>query len=179
MSNGFGQNPKGQTVYGGPTIQTSEGTVYNGPVAGGTVYQGPNTPGAYNPPPQAPRFAVPTVNVGARRGSNIFYWIAGITALRTLLLFAGVQQLTLGANRMVAADPRSILMVNALIIAIFVALGVFTRRGAKMALVIGMLLYAADTVLLLVGDASANAIYIVVHALFLYSLFNAYRQFAD
>jgi hypothetical protein len=179
MSNGFGQNPKSQTVYGGPTIQTKEGTVYNGPVAGGPVYQGPAATTPYNPSLQALRSAPRAVNAGARKGSNIFYVIAGFTAVRTLLLFAGVQQLTLGANRMVAGDPQSILMVNGLIIAIFVALGIFTRRGSKTTLLIGMLLYAADTVLLLIGDASANAIYIGVHALFLYYLFSAYRQFAD
>lgn len=176
---GFGQNSKSQTVYDGPTIQTSEGTVYNGPVPGGTVYQGSAPTTAYNPALQALRSARPTVNVGARKGASIFFVIAGFTALRTLLLFAGVQQLTLGANRMVADDPRSILIVNGLIIAIFVGLGIFTRLGSKMALMIGMLLYAADTVLLLIGDAGGNVVFIGIHVLFLYYLFNAYRQFAD
>ena len=77
MSNGFGQNPKSQTVYGGPTIQTKEGTVYNGPVAGGPVYQGPAATTPFDPSLQALRSAPRAVNAGARKGSNIFYVIAG------------------------------------------------------------------------------------------------------
>jgi hypothetical protein len=180
MSNaGFGQGPKQETIYGGSNIKTSEGTVYNGPV-GGTVYQGPAQTNGYSPSAQAPRMATPaTGNAGARKGAGIFFVIAGFTALRTLLLFAGVQQLTLGANRMVAENPSMILIVNAVVIGIFVLLGVLTKRGSKAALLIGMLLYAADLVLLLLGNAGANVVYIVVHGLFLFYLFNAYRQFGD
>jgi hypothetical protein len=166
------------TVYNGPSVPASGGTVYKGPAPGGTVYNG----AAAGAPPTSRYAAAPAatgVNVGARKGANIFYVIAGFTALRTLLLFAGVQQLTLGANRMVAGDQTSILMVNAVVIGIFVALGIFTQRGYKVAVLIGMALYGIDTVLLVMGDASANIIFIGVHLLFIYYLFNAYRQFAD
>ena len=185
MSNGFGQSPKKQsaqgTVYGGPTIQTSEGTVYNGPAVPprGGVYNGAGA-GTANPAlGSLSRLKTPSANAGARKGAGIFYVIAGFTALRTLLLFLGVQQLTLGANRMFAGDMQSVLIINGLIVGIFLALGVFTGKGSKLALMIGMLLYAADLALLFIGDASANIVYIVVHVLFLLYLFSAYRQFAD
>src|SRR5215472_2026595 len=144
-SSSFGQGPKKETIYSGPAPST-QGTVYNGPAAGGTVYngpvggtayQGPTGGNGYNPSAQGAQL----VNAGARKGARIFYVIAGFTALRTLLLFAGVQQLTLGANRMVEGNPQLILMVNVVVIGIFVALGVFTQRGSKTALLIGMLLY--------------------------------------
>jgi len=169
--------PAKGTVYNGPSVPATGGTVYNGPTQGGTVY------GGAAPAATTPRYsagpAATSINIGAKKGASLFYVIAGFTALRTILLFTGVQQLTLGANRMFAGDTTSILMVNAVVIGIFVALGVFTQRGNKVALMIGMALYAIDMALLLIGDAAGNIIYIVVHALFLYYLFNAYRQFAD
>jgi len=168
--------PAKGTVYNGPSIPATGGTVYNGPAPGGTVHGGPAagaTTSRYSPP------AGMAGNIGAARGAKLFYVIAGFTALRTLLLFTGVQQLTLGANRMVAGDTTSILMVNAVVIGIFVALGVVTQRGSKAALLIGVALYIIDTVLLLMGDVTANSVYIVVHVIFLYQLFKAYRQFAD
>jgi hypothetical protein len=169
--------PAKGTVYNGPSVPSTGGTVYNGPAVGGTVNGGP-TAGAATPRYSAGPAAT-AINVGAKKGANLFYVIAGFTALRTVLLFTGVQQLTLGANRMFAGDMTSILMVNAVVIGIFVLLGVFTQRGSKVALMIGMALYVIDTVLLLMGDVTANVIYIGVHVLFLYYLFNAYRQFAD
>jgi hypothetical protein len=174
----FRQGGQKGTVYNGP-LPPAKGTVYNGPsvpATGGTVY---NEPAAGSTTPRYSAGAPPAINVGAKKGASIFYVIAGFTALRTLLLFTGVQQLTLGANRMFAGDLTSILMVNAVVIGIFVALGIFTQRGSKPALLIGIALYAIDMGLLLMGDATANIIYIGVHALFLYYLFNAYRQFAD
>jgi hypothetical protein len=168
--------PAKGTVYNGPSVPPAGGTVYNGPTPGGTVYSG-SAAGATTR--RYSTGAASAINVGAKKGANIFYVIAGFTAVRTLLLFTGIQQLTLGANRMFAGDTTSILMVNAVVIGIFVVLGVFTQRGSKVALLIGMALYAIDTVLLLMGGAAANVIYIGVHVLFLYYLFNAYRQFAD
>jgi hypothetical protein len=189
-SGGFGQGPKKETVYsgpvpgsqgtvyGGPTTNTTEGTVYNGP-GSGSVYQGPTSASGYGPAMQSVRQGTPSVNAGARKGAGIFFVISAFTALRTILLFAGVQQLTLGANRIAEGDIQLILIINVVVIAIFVTLGVLTKRGSKTALLIGMLLYGADLVLLLVSNAGANVIYIVVHGLFLFYLFNAYRQFTD
>jgi hypothetical protein len=84
----------------------------------------------------------------------------------------------LGANRAVAGDMQSILLVNLVAIAIFALLGVFTQNGSKAALVIGMVLYGLDTALLLINPGG-NIVFIAVHGYFLYRLFNAYRQFAD
>src|SRR5215471_2638561 len=163
-SGGFGQGtnkgtvyggpaPTGQgTVYGGTSVKTSEGTVYNGPV-GGTVYQGPTAT-----PSIGARSATATPvtsNAAAVRGAKIFYLIAGMTVLRTVLIFAGVQILTSATSQGPAA-MAGLLMVNALVIAVFVLLGFFAQRGSKIAFLIGMLIYAADMVLLLMNSALSN-----------------------
>jgi hypothetical protein len=192
----FGEGPKKETVYSGPTpgtqgtvysgpsVQTGAGTVYNGPAVG-TVYNGPPSGGTvYNgaPGPVAGSalggYRVAAVNVGAVKGARIFYVLAAFTTLRTILLFAGVQQLTLGANRIAADSMQLVLVINIVVIGILVLLGIFTQRGSKTALTIGLVLYSIDTALLLFNPAG-NIVYLVVHGLFLYYLFSAYRQFAD
>lgn len=195
---GFGSNSKGGTVYSGPTPVGTTGTIYGGPTppppAGGTVYGGPVVGGTiYGGPPNAgtvyngaparsttarPGIESGTVHAGARKGARVFYVLAAFTALRTVLLFFGVQQLTLGANRAVADSLQMVLVVNLVVVAILVLLGIFTGNGSKIALLIGMVLYGVDTALLFL-DPGPNVVYIVVHGIFLYYLFNAYRQFAD
>lgn len=188
MSNaGFGQGPKTETVYGGPapaargtvyggpTTQTAEGTVYNGPV-GGTVYQGPAATPTIGPR-SATRTGI-TSNAAAVRGARIFYLVAGMTVLRTVLIFAGVQILTKTANLQGPA-MMALVAVNATVVAIFVLLGFFAQRGSKIAFLIGMLIYAADLVLLLVNNAVSNVFSIVIHGLVLYYLFSNFRQLPE
>lgn len=192
---GIGSNSKGGTVYSGPSpVGTTAtiyggptppppavgGTVYNGPAIGGTVNSGPSAAGTvYNGAPVGTTaragFGNTAVNVGARKGARFFYGIAGITVLRTLLIYFGVQKLN------VAIDPDKLqmaLVIDLVAAGIFGLIGFFTQNGSKTALVIGMVLYGGDTVLMLFNPAP-NAVYIVIHVLFLYYLFNAYRQFAD
>jgi hypothetical protein len=58
-----------------------------------------------------------------------------------------------------------------------VALGFFAARGAKAAYIIGLLLYAGDlAVLLLSTNPAPHVISIVVHGIFLFSIFKAMRQ---
>ena len=188
----FGPNTKGGTVYSGPSPVGTTGTVYGGPPApaggtvyggapaGGTVYNGPAAGGAvYGGAPAGARPGyggnVGAVNVGAKKGARIFFYIAGVTALRTLLIFLGVQHLN------AVIDPnklQQLLIIDLVIAGIFALIGVFTHNGSKVALVIGMVLYGIDTLLMLLNPVP-NAIYIIIHGLFLYYLFNAYRQFAD
>src|SRR5207245_8282279 len=81
------------TVYNGPPVQTGGGTVYNGPAsgAGGTVYNGPATGGTtYNPTPQgAPAGAKPATPPQMGGIGNIFFLIAGLSLLNTVLAIAG------------------------------------------------------------------------------------------
>jgi hypothetical protein len=196
---GFGPNSKAGTVYSGPTPvgttgtiyggptpppPSAGGTVYNGSAAGGTVYSGPSGAGTvYNGASigaTAPRPGLGNVavNAGAKKGARVFYVLAAFTALRTVLLFFGVQQLTLGANRAVADSLQLVVVVNLVVVGILVLLGIFTGNGSKIALLIGMVLYGVDTALLLINPGP-NVVYIIVHGIFLYYLFDAYRQFAD
>lgn len=57
------------------------------------------------------------------------------------------------------------------------ALGFFAARGARAAFLIGLLLYAGDmAVLLLSANPAVHIVSIVVHAIFLFSIFKAFRQ---
>lgn len=70
-----------------------------------------------------------------------------------------------------------VLALNAIAIGAFVALGFFAARGVKAAFIIGLLLYAGDTaVLLLSANPAVHVISIVFHGIFLFSIFKAMRQ---
>jgi hypothetical protein len=165
------------TVYNGPSIQTGGGTVYNGPAPAGTAYNGPGTAA----PRYGARTAVATVNVGAARGAKIFYTIAAFTAINTVLMFVGIRGFAIGVGnfQLVGANQSTIILVNLVGAGLFVLLGVFTQGGSRIALLTGMLLYAGDLGLLLMNDAGLHIISIVIHGLFLFYLFSAYREFAD
>lgn len=201
MSNGgFGQGPKKETLYSGPVPtpgqgtayagpapSTGVGTVYNGPALGGTVYHGSTSGGAaYKGSPTGVLPSRPTAGPAAARsgagakGASIFFLIAAFTGINTVLIFAGVQfGIGLGATRTTNAALSSILVVNVVAIGIFVLLGIFARGGSKIAFLIGMLLYAGDLVLLIMNDPALHVISIVIHGLFLFYLFNAFRQLPD
>ena len=203
MSNttfGPGARTKKETVYNGPgpeprqangpSAQDSGGTVYgsvptapnasfnNGLGAGGTVY---NNPGAaatvYNPPRQNPaQTAAPT---GAK--GNIFYLIAGFSVINTLLIVGKapfIFALGLAITRVPAEGQLGpVLVLNAIAVGVFAALGFFASRGAKAAYLIGLLLYAGDTGLLLLSENPAmHIVSIVFHGIFLFSIFKSYRQ---
>jgi hypothetical protein len=126
------------------------------------------------------RTAVATVNVGAARGAKIFYTIAAFTAINTVLMFVGIRfAIGVGNFRLIGATLSTIILVNLVGAGLFVLLGVFTQGGSKIALLTGMLLYAGDLVLLLMNDSGLHIVSIVIHGLFLFYLFSAYREFAD
>jgi hypothetical protein len=132
----------------------------------------------------APRYgtqaAVAAVNVGAVRGAKIFYTIAGFTAINTVLMFVGIRfAIGVGNFRLSGATLGTIILVNLVGAGLFVLLGVFTQGGSKIALLTGTALYAGDLVLLLMNDAGLHIISIVIHGLFLFYLYNAFREFAD
>lgn len=166
-----------ETVYGGPA-PASGGTVYNGvtPNAGaGTVYSPSRQAGA--PVPAA-------AHSGAAKGSGIFFLIAGFSVINTLLLLASspfVLALGLAATRVSPHAPMAtIVVLNVIAVGLFVLLGFFVRQGSKAALLAGMLLYGGDTILLLLsGNPALHIPSIVVHAIFLVSMFKALSQFQD
>jgi hypothetical protein len=203
----IGPSTKKETVYSGPTQQSKQGTVYNGPApssgtvydgpamkpnGGGTVYGGPAPAGTlpaggtvYTPTRLAANQqpVTPTHDPAARKGGNIFFAIAIFSAINTALIIAG-SSIVLGmgstsSKMAVQGQINAIVMINVLVVGVFVLLGIFARQGSKAAFIIGMLLYGGDTVLLLAsGDPSAHIAGIVVHAILLLGLFKSFTQLA-
>jgi len=190
---------KKETVYGGPA-PTNSGTVYGGPppVAGGTVYNGPapNSSGTvYNGPAAAggprasgtvynPRQTAQPVapNSAATKAAGLFFLVAGFSVLNMLLVMAhapfilavGLAVVTLFGP---ASPVENSMLLNVVAIGIVVLIGFFVRQGSKAALLIGMLLYAADTALFfIVGDAALHIPSIIVHAVLLVGMFRAFAQ---
>ena len=192
-----GPGTKKETVYGGPSLPTSQGTVYNGaspavgtvyngptPTSGGTVYNGPaaGMPNygpagtVYNSRQMAPPPQLRGHDPAAVQGANFFFAIAIFTAIRTALIATG--SAALGPSPTGTADQMSMLvLINVLIIGVFVLIGIFARHGSKAAFLIGMLLYGADTVLLLMSaNPAAHVGGIVAHAVILLGLVKYFRQ---
>jgi hypothetical protein len=185
MSNaGFGQGSKKETVYGGPA-PTAQGTVYGGPAGGGTVYNGGPTETVYRPAPQPAAAGGKTVAPApATKAGGLFFLIAGLSVVNTVLALAGANialALGLGITRMFDYSLRHgaavgpVIALNLVAVGIFLLIGVFARQGSSVAVLIGLLLYGADTVLLVMDGALLHVASLIVHGVFLVSIFSAYR----
>jgi len=117
----------------------------------------------------------------AVKGSNFFFAIAIFSALNTVLILSGATTV-LGSGTTTSkiggqGAMGAILVVNVVIVGIFVLLGIAARSGSKPAFIIGMLIYGADTALLLLsGHPELHVVGFVIHGIFLFGLFNAFRQ---
>ena len=202
MSNGFGQSPKKQTVYSGPApnlgqgtvysgpaINTREGTVYNGPAVaprGGTVYNGDAGAGQAYSPARRPGASLANAASGhAHKTGGVFFLIAGLSMLNTFLTMSGatrVLALGLGVTRMFDASlPQGgslgpVLALNAVVASVFVLIGIFARRGMGAAILLGFVLYAGDTVLLVMDGVELHIPSLIVHVIFLIGIFRSYRM---
>jgi hypothetical protein len=175
----------GSTVYNGPEARPaaarSGGTVYSGPAPGGPAYSGPGNSGTvYNPRQAAQPMAQP--NSVAAKGAGLFFLVAGFSALNMLLVMAhapfilavGLAVVTLYGP---ASPVENSMLLNIVAIGVVVLIGFFVRQGSKPALLIGMLLYAADAALfLIVGDAAPHIMSIVAHGLFLIGMLRVFTQ---
>jgi hypothetical protein len=164
----------GSTVYGGTAPKPAGGTVYNdNQPAAGTVYN-PARQGAAASPSQT------AANPAPSKAGSVFFVIAGFSAINTVLLLAGapfVMAIGLAVTRIRAeGEMGAVLALNAVVIGIFVALGFFASRGSKAAFIIGLLLYAGDTALLLLDNPALHVVSIIVHGIFLFSIFKGLRQ---
>lgn len=173
----------GGTVYGGPTPKPAGGTVYSGVGTGSTVYGNQPAPGTvYSPARQGSvaRPVQPATNAGSSKAGSVFFVIAGFSAINTILLLASapfVMAIGLAVTRIRAeGEMGAVLAINAVAIGIFVALGFFASRGSKAAFIIGALLYAGDTALLLLDNPALHVVSIIVHGVFLFSIFKGLRQ---
>lgn len=170
------------TVYGGSAPKAA-GTVYNGMGAGGTVYDNQPASGTvYNPRQNAAAGpAQPGANAAPSKAGSVFFIIAGFSAINTVLILAGapfVMAIGLAVTRIRAeGEMGAVLAINAAAIGIFVALGFFASKGSKAAFLIGLLLYAGDTALLLLsGNPALHIVSIIFHGIFLFSIFKGFRQ---
>jgi hypothetical protein len=143
------------------------GTVYNGV----TAYGGTAPAGAPSYAPAKPASSDPVV----RRGVSVFFAIAIVTACRAILVYSGVSYLRTAGDAADSTGPIAILVANLVVSGIFLALGFWARSGSKAAFLIGMVLYGLDMVLMLVNPLGHVA-GIIVHGLFLYNLWNGFRQ---
>jgi hypothetical protein len=161
-----------ETGYGGPGTQ---------PNGGSTIYNGPGLSGATSGPPVTARPVRPQANAGGLTSGNVFFVIAAFSAINAVLILSKapiVFALGLAITR-VSPDTSIgfVVALNTIAIGAFVALGFFAARGAKAAYIIGLVLYAGDlAVLLLSANPALHVISIVVHGIFLFSIFKAMRQ---
>ena len=118
------------------------------------------------------------------KAANIFYLIAGLSLVNTFLAISGLNlalALGLGITRIFDQALKSggsagpVLVVNAAVAGVFVAIGVFAKRGSSAAFLIGLLLYAGDAVLLCIDGVLIHIPSIIVHGIFLAGLFGGYR----
>jgi hypothetical protein len=173
----------GSTVYGGAAPKPAGGTVYNGMGAGGTAYGNQLAAGTvYNPARQgAPARPTQTgANAGSSKAGSVFFIIAGFSAINAVLTLVSapfVMAIGLAVTRIRAEGAMgAVLAINVVVIGIFVALGFFASRGSKAAFIIGLLLYAGDTALLLLDNPALHVVSIIVHGIFLVSIFKGFRQ---
>src|SRR5437879_3401352 len=88
-SAGFGQGPKKETIYEGPTPTTTQGTSYNGFSPNGPVGNGGPAAGTvYRPPAAQPTDAAALAQAHGHRAGNLFFLIAGLSVLNTVLALA-------------------------------------------------------------------------------------------
>lgn len=130
-----------------------------------TVYGEPGSPGAgYNPNSYNTSFAK-TNPLPDQKRARVFLIIAAVTALNLAVYHWAFY----------AGEQTSMVLTTLAVILVFGLLWVFAKRGSSAAYLIGMLLYGADTVLLLQNDFVRNGITIVTHVILLAYMFRGYR----
>jgi len=191
MSDGTGQAPKKETVYGGSTPAMdnkafaqpsgSTGTVYGGPTpTQGTVYGGPSAPDAAPAPVRTATGVSPAVI----RGASWFFWIAALSVVNSIISMTGgswhfiigmgITRVVDGIGSVIGSSGTVVAFVlNLFIAGIVVLFGVFARKGQKWAFLVGMVLYALDGVLLLFAADFFSAAF---HAYALFSIFRGFKS---
>jgi hypothetical protein len=174
MSDGFGQSPKKDTVYSGPTPPMDNQAFAKAPTSGttGTVYGGPSpTQGTVYGASSSTRAAAPAsagMDPAVIKGANWFFWIAGLSAFYSLLALGGFQKYPIfGMGVTMLAGPTAGFIAAGVV----ALLGYFARQGQKWAFLVGMALYAIDGIALF-----TNGIYFGV-AFHAYALFCIFRGF--
>lgn len=178
------QSPVGkkETMYEGPSVtpgtwrvpeapvakkEAKEETIYGGPAAAskGTMFD----ERTFVRKRTDNRAAVKATTGSIQRASLRFFIVAGITLLEAVYLG--------GSGNAVSTVAAGI------VVAVFTLLGIFAYRKSKAAFLIGMAIYALDTVLLVVTGLATSfvlvAYAIVIHCIVIYRLYLAYGLIRD
>jgi hypothetical protein len=132
--------------------------------------------GASSPPLRAEGHAQPLAQVHS--AATWFYWIAGLSLVNSIAAFSGsswrfilglgipevLRQMFAGAS----GSEAVALALSVLVAGVFILFGFFAYRAQVWAFVAGMVLFAADGVIFLIGS---RWIGVAFHALVLYWLF--------
>ncbi|MFT3892927.1 MAG: hypothetical protein QM730_14950 [Anaerolineales bacterium] len=125
-----------------------------------------------------------------KSGANNFYWIAALSVINSFVLeFGGNSYFVVGLASSLFVDsifveianqlPESAIIVKLIglaisifIAAIFAVFGFFAGKGKRWAFIVGMVLYAIDTLIMLAFQEWMGLIF---HGLFLFGLFGGIR----
>ena len=137
-------------------------------------------PGA--PPPAA----IPPETIAAvgslKSGASWFYWIAGLSAINTIISFAGggwrfifglgiTQIFDQFGRKMGGSGPIAALMLDLGAAAVFVFCGVFAHKAQTWAFLVGMALFAGDALIFLLNQ---DWLGVGFHAFVLFCLFKGF-----
>jgi hypothetical protein len=110
-------------------------------------------------------------------GARWFWWIAGLSLVNTVLIHSGSQTsfviglgFTLLADAIFQTVKPIAFALDAMALAVFFGLGWFALRGRTWAFVIGIVLYAGDAIIYLLGQDWMS---VAFHALALFYLIRA------
>ncbi len=120
----------------------------------------------------------------AQVGGDWFFWIAGFSIVNALISLTGTNWhfvIGLGTTDLIdeiagksgAASGKIIALILDIFAAGFYVLyGLFARKGAKWAFIVGMIFYALDAALLLVGQ---DWLSVAFHAYALFRIFQGFQ----
>jgi hypothetical protein len=124
----------------------------------------------------------PMLHRHLKSGASWFYWIAGLSLINSISAFAHAsfrfifglgltQVLDALGTEMGSAGPAVALGLDVVAAGILVLFGVFANKAHSWAFIVGMLCFAADTVLVLIF---ADWLSVAVHVVVLFFLFRGF-----
>lgn len=117
-----------------------------------------------------------------KSGASWFYWLAGLSLINTIISISGggmafifglgiTQVFDAMAHKVGGAATGAFLVLDFVVAGVAILFGVFANKGHLWAFIVGMALYAADLIIVLVFQDWLAA---AVHGYVLYSLFRGF-----
>ena len=125
----------------------------------------------------------PATEAYLKSGASWFYWIAGLSLINSVVALSGSQWgfiLGLGITQIFDAIGQNIqgggkaiiLVLDLIVVGVFVFFGVFAHKRHTWAFVLGMILYALDGLIFLIGQGWLS---LGFHAFVLFCLFRGFK----